>query len=128
MFLVRSLVQHIFLCCLFVFLMALRIPLVIHGLFCSFCLVFYNFFNNGAQGLKIDLCGYRRPNYFSRSAPATAGLSFFVMYNRHQNCLDKSLHRANQRCNFFGGCFNNNNNIGAPIKFTRERQSQYLKK
>ena len=21
------------------------------------------------QGLKIDLCGYRRPNYFSRSAP-----------------------------------------------------------
>ena len=21
------------------------------------------------QGLKIDLCGYRRPNYFSKSAP-----------------------------------------------------------
>ena len=30
------------------------------------------------QGLKIDLCGYRRSNYFSRSAPGLAILQQYA--------------------------------------------------
>ena len=37
--------------------------------------------NSQFQGLKVDLCGYCCPNYFSRSAPVVVGVTDFSVAN-----------------------------------------------